>query len=254
MSVIGVVSMKGGVGKTSTTANLATAMTTKLGSNRVCVIDLDPQNSLQWHFGLNGAQLSGVCEESLRGNNWRNATSVSEFGVTCLPYGDVSEPEREAFEALLHDEPDWVCTQLNLAKLGNDAVVIIDTPPGPSVYLKQVFACADLILIVLLADAGSYATIPAMESWIDDMSALHPQLDSVYVLNQVDRTEPLNRDVTELLQQHLGARLAPISIHRDESVGEALAFQQPVLVYDPHGQASHDLARLAGWVIDTLNR
>ena len=86
------------------------------------------------------------------------------------------------------------------------------------------------------------------------MSALRPQLGSVYVLNQVDRTEPLNRAVAELLQQHLGARLAPIRIHRDEAVGEALAFLQPVLVYDPHGQASHDLFRLAAWVIDTLNR
>ena len=86
------------------------------------------------------------------------------------------------------------------------------------------------------------------------MSALRPQLGSVYVLNQVGRSEPLNRDVSELLQQHLGARLAPIRIHRDEALSEALAFQQPVLIYDPHGQASHDLARLAAWVIDTLNR
>ena len=254
MSVIGVVSMKGGVGKTSTTANLATAMATKLGPGRVCVVDLDPQNALHWHFGLDGTQTSGVCEQSLQGDNWRNATLTSEFGVACLPYGAVDESDREAFEALLSDEPDWVDTQLKNARLGNDAVVLIDTPPGPSVYLKQVFACADLVLIVLLADAGSYATIPAMESWIDDMSALRPQLGSVYVLNQVDRTEPLNRDVAELLQQHLGARLAPIRIHRDEAVGEALAFLQPVLVYDPHGQASHDLFRLAAWVIDKLNR
>lgn len=254
MSVIGVVSMKGGVGKTSITANLATAVASKIGRGRVSVIDLDPQNGLQWHFGLNGAQTSGVCDQSLRGDNWRSATSVTEFGVACLPYGEAAEPDREAFETLLQEAPDWVGSQIEHAKLGDDAVVIIDTPPGPSVYLKQVFACADLILIVVLADAGSYATIPAMESWLDDLSAMHPHLKSVYVLNQVDRTEPLNRDVAELLQQHLGARLAPIRIHRDEAVGEALAFQQPVLVYDPHGQASHDVARLAAWVIDTLNR
>lgn len=254
MSAIGVVSMKGGVGKTSITANLATAMAKKLGPERVCVVDLDPQNALHWHFGLNETQTNGVCEESLQGNNWRNVTFASEYGVACLPYGAANEPDRETFESLLSDEPDWVGQQLQKAGLGNDAVVLIDTPPGPSVYLKQVFACADLILIVLLADAGSYATIPAMESWIDDMSTLYPQLPSVYILNQVDRSETLSRDATELLQQHLGTRLAPIQIHRDEALGEALAFQKPVLVYDPHGQASHDLARLAAWVIDTLNQ
>ena len=254
MSVIGVVSMKGGAGKTSITANLATAMATKLGPERVSVIDLDPQNGLQWHFGFNGMQASGVCAQSLSGESWRAATTASEFGVACLPYGEASESEREAFEALLQKQPDWVANQIKQAKLGDDAVVFIDTPPGPSVYLKQVFDSADLIVIVLLADAGSYATIPAMESWINDMTASRPQLKTVYVLNQVDRTEPLNRDVAELLQQHLGTRLAPIRIHRDEAVGEALAFQQPVLAYDPHGQASHDVARLAVWAIDTLNQ
>jgi cellulose biosynthesis protein BcsQ len=81
-----------------------------------------------------------------------------------------------------------------------------------------------------------------------------PKTRSIYVINQVDRNESLNRDVAELLQQHLGNRLAPNLIHRDEAVGEALAMQQPVLVYDPHGQASHDFRQLAIWAINTLNR
>lgn len=254
MSVIGVVSMKGGVGKTSTTANLAAAIASKLGPGRVSVVDLDPQNALHWHFGLEPAAAAGVCEQSVHGSDWRDVVSVSEFGVACLPYGGASETDREAFETLLADKPDWVGACLKNAELDNDAVVLIDTPPGPSVYLKQVFACADLVLIVLLADAGSYATIPAMESWLDDVLVANPPLGSLYVLNQVDSREPLNRDVAELLHQKLGSRLVPVRIHYDEAVSEALAFQQPVLVYDPHGQASHDLARLAAWAINTLNQ
>ncbi len=254
MSVIGVVSMKGGVGKTSTTANLAAAIAGKLGPGRVSVVDLDPQNALHWHFGLESVNAKGVCEQSLHGGDWRGVASVSDFGVTCLPYGDASEKDREAFEALLADKPDWVGTCLKHAGLDDDAVVLIDTPPGPSVYLRQVFACADLVLIVLLADAGSYATIPAMESWLEDTLVVHPPLGSLYVLNQVDSREHLNRDVAEVLHQKLGARLIPVRIHYDEAVTEALAFQQPVLVYDPHGQASHDLARLAALAIDTLNQ
>lgn len=253
MSIIGIVSMKGGVGKTSVTANLAAAMATALGPARVSVIDLDPQNALHWHFGLN-AGTSGVCTQSLRGTSWLESVVPSEFGVACLPYGDVSETEREAFESLLGTHPAWVGEGIALAGLGRDAVVLIDTPPGPSVYLKQVLNCADLILIVQLADAGSYATLPAMEACLVSLPSASNALGFVYVLNQVDRTDPFNRDVTDLLSHQFGDRLAPIHIHRDESVGEALAFQQPVLAYAPHGQASHDLARLAEWAIQTLNR
>jgi cellulose synthase operon protein YhjQ len=254
MSVIGVISMKGGVGKTSITANLAAALANKLGEGRVSAIDLDPQNGLQWHLGLEAQESEGVCELSLQSDAWGREDMPCGFDVACLPYGMGMEEDREAFEDLLMREPEWLGGQIERLGLSKDAVVLIDTPPGLSVYQKQVFACADLLLVVVLADAGSYATIPAMETCLDDVTTRHPQLMSAYVLNQVDRSDSLNRDVCDLLQRYLGERLIPVGVHADSAVGEALAFQQPVLVYDPHGQASHDLDRLALWVIETLNQ
>lgn len=253
MSIIGVVSMKGGVGKTSITANLAAALASKLGAGRVSVIDLDPQNGLHWHFGLNVQDEKGVCELSSRSIHLSRPDLFSAFDVACLPYGLGSEPDREAFEEMLAQEPEWLGDQIHRSGIGRDAVVLIDTPPGDSVYLKQVAACADLLLIVVLADAGSYATIPAMQTRLDELSKRYPHLVSAYVLNQVDQNESLSRDVADSLRRHLGAQLVPFGIHSDSAVSEALAFQQPVLSYDPHGQASHDLSRLASWVIDKLN-
>jgi len=254
MSIVGVVSMKGGVGKTSTSANLAAAMVAKLGSDRVSVVDLDPQNALHWHFGLAEDESGGACKQSLAGADWRDALLDSPSHVACLPYGNVSEIEREAYESLLAQQPNWVGEQLTRAGLNEDAIVIVDSPPGPSVYLKQVFACADVILVVLLADAGSYATIPAMETWLAETEGANTACKVFYLLNQVDRSEALNRDTAAFLRQQLKGRICPIEIHADEAVGEALAFQQPVLDYEPHGQASVDLARLATWVIDTINQ
>lgn len=254
MSVIGVISMKGGVGKTSTTANLATALGSQLGDGRVYTVDLDPQNALHWHFGLIDQDDSGVCEQSLHEGNWRNAMLESSFNVRCLPYGNVAETDREAFESLLSQSDQWVNEQLKAAELSDNVVVVIDSPPGPSVYLKQVCECADLILIVLLADAGSYATIPEMETWLDTYTTKRPELKVYYVLNQIDRSETLNRDTAAFLHRQLKPRLCPVDIHNDEAVAEALAFQQPVLSYEPHCQASHDFVRLAMWAINTLNK
>jgi len=254
MSVVGVVSMKGGVGKTSVTANLAVAMAKALGQGRVSVVDLDPQNALRLHLGIDSDDADGVCAQSIAHANWATTALSTEHGVHCLPYGEVSEPERVAFEEILHEEEDWVGACIRAAGLDDDAIVLIDTPPGPSIYLRQTFACADLVVIVLLADAASYATIAAMESWMAEVQALFPHATPVYVLNQIDRGDLLNKDVADVLRQRLGPMLCPIGIHMDEAVREALAFQQPVMAYDPHGQASHDLARLADYLIDALNR
>jgi len=254
MSIIGVVSMKGGVGKTSSTANLAAALAAKLGPHRVAALDLDPQNALHWHLGLVNSQAHGICQQAVNDGDLGKAAVPTPYNVVCLPYGDATEAGRDAFESLLAEQPDWLGSQIKRPGLDRDAVVLIDTPPGASVYLRQVSACADLILVVLLPDAGSYATIPAMESWLDQVQPGHQQPPVYYVLNQIDQSEPLNRDATQWLQQRLSNRMAPIGIHADEAVSEALAFQQPVLVYAPYGQASHDFAQLALWVVDTLNQ
>lgn len=254
MSLIGIVSAKGGVGKTTVTANLAAGLAALLGPHRVSVVDLDPQNGLYLHFGVDDTHSPGVCRQSLEDENWREVGLPGAHDVLCLPYGMASEAERKAFEALLQVQPDWIGNQIRAAGLTRDAVVLIDTPPGPSVYLKQVLACADLVIVVLLADASSYATIPSMESCLEDLAHTRPSVPSLYLINQVDKSEMLNRDVVNLLGLKLKDKMIPVSIHDDEAVREALAFLQPVLAYNPHGQASHDFALLANWLLNGLSR
>lgn len=245
MIVITVVSMKGGVGKTSATANLATALAKQLGRGAVGVIDLDPQNSLHLHFGQSHSVTAGLSSQSVQGLEWREVMYHSEYGIDCVPYGDVTELERVAFEAILEAQPDFVQQQLQRSLLDAKRVVLIDTPPGPSVYLRQATQCADLAITVLLADGGSYATIPAMESWLAEVTAERPDFHSLYLFNQVDGMNSLGLDVIEVVRRHLGERVLKSVIHSDEAVAEALAFQQPVAIYAPYSQSTRDLENIA---------
>jgi cellulose synthase operon protein YhjQ len=254
MTVISVVSMKGGVGKTSITANLATALANKLGAQRVSAIDLDPQNALKWHFGFVQHELPGLCSAAVTGSQLAEIGLLNHHGIGCTPYGAATEPERIAFELILKQQPDWLRLQIAKAFPRDDQIVLIDTPPGQSVYLSQAFACSDLVLIVLLADGASYATVPAMETFLEEMIPVNPYLKTLYVINQLDESDPLGKDIFALLRHRLQDRISPLNVSSDEAVREALALQQSVLQYDPHGQANQDFLNLAHWLTQELKQ
>ena len=257
MNVISIVSMKGGVGKTTITASLAVALAERLGKNRVAVIGFDPRNSLPWHLGLgnhNGGVSpaeKGLCQ--MVGWNFQDGNIAYECdpGLVCIPFGEALEAQRKSFEKTLHSDPDGLKKIIARTRLDEDALVLIDTPPGHSVYQQQALQAADFAIAALLPDAGSYATVASMES---SLAQTGKSNSSVYVVNQYDQRQALCVDVVRMLRQELGSRLAPILINHDEGVREALAVQKTCLKYDPHSQASHDIDQLCKWLIATVTR
>lgn len=251
MTVIAVISPKGGVGKTTVTANLACALS---ASGHPCrLVDLDPQNALRLHLGGDLSDTHGLIHQTLQQENWSGAEYDSAYGISFIPYGKATEMERITFESRLSQEPNWL--RDNLAALGatDDTLTIIDTPPGPSIYAQQALSVAKIVLVVMIPDAGSFATLSSIESLLQHYCAGRSDfLGSYYVLNQFDAAHPLNRDIRIAMQNILGERLAPYSIHRDESLSEALAFQQPVRQYAPYSQAAADVEQFASWLM--INR
>lgn len=244
MKIIAVASAKGGVGKTTLTANLATALQ-RLGMQTVLVLDLDPQNALALHFGGDPQSLAGVSRATLTGQTWSSVCARSPSGVHVLPYGLVNETDRIAYEHHLGVHPEWVTQQLQSLGLPPDAVVLIDTPPGPSVYMQQALTAAHVAVLVSLPDAASYAALALMQRLVATYCQPRANFSgALYVLNQVDGARQLSKDITRLMQDGLGARLVGV-IHEDQAVREALASDQSVLDYDPHGQAADDLRQCA---------
>jgi len=251
VTILSVVSAKGGVGKSTVVANLCVALS-KQGLS-VLAVDLDPQNASALHFGLDPAEITGLSRIALRGEPFWKALQETRSGASLLPYGVVNEPDRIAFEAILGADEKWLLNGLPDPSDGGPDIIVIDTPPGPSVYLQQALRCANFSFVLMLADAASYATIPLMAAQIE--TYCEPREDFLgfaYVLNQVDNSRQLARDVAELVQSRLADRLAA-TIHRDESVPEALASDSTVVEYDPYCVASADFDGLAAWLIDNVH-
>lgn len=246
--VVSIVSPKGGVGKTTIAANLATALAAR--GRGALLVDLDPQNTLRLHHQMPLSDPAGLAPQTLAGQPWANAVFRGPFGVDCLPFGFVSEPERREFERRLDADPTWLVRNLDALGLSPASFVIVDTPPGGSAYLTQALLAADIAICVVLPDAASFVTIPSMERWLGDYSRARPEfLGGYYLLNRMNNARVLCRDVASALERDLGKRLIPVEVHFDSAVEEALASQSPILKYAPESPATRDITALADWLL-----
>ncbi|WP_295854362.1 cellulose biosynthesis protein BcsQ [uncultured Xylophilus sp.] len=252
MKIVAIVSAKGGVGKTTVTANLATALAH--AGRAVLTVDLDPQNALRLHFGLDPHGVGGSSRATLAGSDWRAECVVSRGGIVVLPYGLVNEDDRRRFEQRLDAEPRWLADQLESLELHHDAIVLLDTPPGPSVYLRHALTLADIAVNVTLADAASYATLPMTENLVHSYCAGRPGFGGhFHLINQTDGSRQLAVDVVEVMRQRFGDRVLA-TVHRDQAVGEALAYDSSALDYAPDSQAAADFRAAAAAVLRRLDR
>lgn len=245
MHIIAFISGKGGVGKTTLAANMAVALVQR--KKKVLLIDLDPQNAQRHHLSMDPEEIAGLVREGIA------PTSLFEspFDVSFIPFGRVTEAELEDFESHLKSDPHWVANGVHALGANTFDYVILDTPPGPSVYLRQALTAANLALVVLLADAASFATLDKISSLVDEYTEGREDFQGQYILiNQMPINSKLGHQVRSALYSHYADQLVPASIHQDLRVSQALAFERPVLQYEPGCKASLDIRYVADWLIN----
>jgi cellulose synthase operon protein YhjQ len=243
MPLICLSSPKGGVGKTSLTANLAFALQRQ--GLPVCVIDFDVQNALRLHFGVTLSESRGYVQQATQNADWSDLATVTYSGIHLLAYGTADEAARSAFDQRLTEDPLFLPEALQSLLSRPGMVILADTPPGPSAALSALNRVADIRIAVLLADAASASLVPMIEQGhfysSQDARSLLPV---TYILNQVDRRRRLNSDTTAFLQSRRGAAQLG-SVHRDEAMAEALATQASLFSFDPSSAAAYDIDRIA---------
>lgn len=246
MEIIALISGKGGVGKSTLAANLSVGLHQR--GKSVLLLDLDPQNAQRLHMGLDPGEIAGLAREGLR----RSSVFESPFGPRFVPFGRLRESELEEFEAFLRAHPQWVAHSLELLREDAYDYVVIDTPPGPTVYLQQALQATHRALIVLAADAASFATIPKIQALVHAYTQERKDFVGAHlVLNQMPQGSRLGHQVRTSLMTEYAPQLCPITVHRDAAVAQALAFERPVLQYEANCPASVALQSLADWVIDS---
>lgn len=245
MPLICFASPKGGVGKTTLSANVADLL--RREGRSVVALDLDPQNSLRLHFGMPVAEQEGFMAHLSRRPDWRGYLRQAASGTLVLPHGGLSLRGALDNAAALEREPDLLTAPLRDMLADPRIVVVADMPPGPSQALSLLMPMATLLVTVLRSEAISAAMLAEIEAGrflgTGTMKALFAGRLQ-FVLNGVDLRDRLSRMTAEAVARHLGSRLLG-AISQDEALGAALAAQRLLFEASPASPAARDLRQLA---------
>jgi chromosome partitioning protein len=242
--IVAVANQKGGVGKTTTAVNLATAFASR--GRRVLVIDLDPQANATTGLGAeeDGA---GTSYELLLGDaRLETAVRASAVpGLSIVPaIADLAGAE---IELSARARREFLLSDSIRRNVGEYDDVLIDCPPSLNLLTINALVAADRVLVPLQCEFYALAGLAQLIGTIERVQqALNPRLELLgVVLTMYDRRNNLCEQVAGDVRRHFAGKVYDTVIPRNVRVSEAPSHGLPVLVYDrrcPGAQAYTELA------------
>ncbi|MFA5047946.1 MAG: ParA family protein [Patescibacteria group bacterium] len=242
--IISVVNQKGGVGKTTTSINLA-AYLSKLG-RFVLLVDLDPQSNATSGLGISRDLDRGVYEVLTGPFSFRDVivdTSHKYYklapSTASLAGANVEFVNLDRREFRLHD---------NLLEVRNDFdYIIIDCPPSLGLLTLNGLTAADQILIPVQAE---YFALEGLGQLMDTINLIKdnikPELDILgAVLTMYDNRFRLANDVLRELYRYFPNKIFRSVIPRNIKLSEAPSYGKTILEYDPKSKGARAYERLA---------
>ena len=252
-----VANQKGGVGKTTTTVNLAAGLA-QLGQ-RVLMIDLDPQGNATMGSGVDKRQLELTVYDVLLESATIAEARVSSQKLIEAGCGyDVLGANRELAGAEV--ELVEVERREKRLRLAIEAVadqydfVLIDCPPSLSMLTLNGLCCAHGVIVPMQCE---YFALEGLTDLVNTIKQVHANLNKELAIIGLLRVmfDPritLQLQVSEQLKQHFGDKVFNTVIPRNVRLAEAPSYGVPGVVFDPASRGAQSFVTFAGEMIERI--
>lgn len=239
--IIAVINQKGGVGKTTTSANLAHALALK--GMKVTLIDFDPQGHLGVSFGeINHGE--GIGEVLLGNSRLDEAIVMVRENLQLIPAGSALKEIEQLTEG--GAQRGDLLRKVLETSLQDQDFVLIDCPPSSGLLAANALFATEELLIPM---SGDFLSLQGLSHLMGSVRKFEKVLNKKYtkwlVLSRFNSVRRLSKQVLNILLKHFPQQILATVIRENAMLAECPSYGKTVLEYRPSSRSARDFRSLA---------
>lgn len=236
--VIAIANQKGGVGKTTTSVNLASCVADV--GHRVLLIDMDPQGNASSGVGFDRELCDGSIYHALTGQDEIDNLVYATDYESLLLIPSTTDLAGAEIELVDHDRREFILREAIARMTREFDFIFLDCPPSLGLLTINALVAADTVLVPIQTE---YYALEGLGHLLHTISLIHEHLNPKLsiegiLLTMYDARTNLSEQVADEVATHFGELLFDTVIPRNVKLSEAPSFGQPIIAYDKSSRGS----------------
>jgi chromosome partitioning protein len=259
-AVLAVFNMKGGVGKSTISSNLAWRIAEK--GYRTLALDADPQGHMTTSLGQEPADFKHTLLQILIPDSTRETLSVTELRYQVTPNLDLVPANLSmcSLNLLLFQQPEREYRFRRAVELIRNLnyydILVIDSPPSYDLTSLNILLACDFLLAPVKLDGNSFYGLQYLFDSIHDITKIYRYVIPIIgiVANHYNGSYSVSRQILDGLRANYSPHVLSTVIRQDVTFDKANALRQPIFAMAPASKGTKDLEALTEEVLEKIEK